>query len=143
MKKYGTSAIAVLLWFVAPAVADDVADCDNATLATTVVRACGALIESNTYKEQRLARLYEKRARGHAANGDYAFAVEDLTRAIAIAPEDPFLFSARGAYLAQLGKRIDALADYDRASALHKQEIDRRRKETKSFPVVAPQSKKK
>jgi tetratricopeptide (TPR) repeat protein len=52
------------------------------------------------------------------AEDDALSAIEDLTRAIELEPDRADAYYQRGRCHALLGKRDDALADYDRAIAL-------------------------
>ncbi|MBI2361969.1 MAG: hypothetical protein HYV15_01100 [Elusimicrobia bacterium] len=74
---------------------------------TPAVRAPRA---AKAYGELGLARL--------ALDEDYAGAVKDLTRAIALDPEDSSLFVLRGLAYAGQGAQERAAADYRKAVAL-------------------------
>ncbi|MBI5597677.1 MAG: tetratricopeptide repeat protein [Elusimicrobia bacterium] len=81
------------------------------TLALTgCASAARAPRAAKAYGELGLARL--------ALDEDYAGAVKDLSRAIALDPEDPGLFVLRGMAYAGQGAKERADADFKKAGAL-------------------------
>lgn len=65
-----------------------------------------------------LARIHRDRALAHAARGDHALAVTELSGALTFTPDDARTLALRGEYLRALGLHAEAVADLERATAL-------------------------
>ncbi|MET8893573.1 tetratricopeptide repeat protein [Streptomyces albogriseolus] len=65
-----------------------------------------------------LARIHRDRALAHAARGDHATAVAELSGALALTPDDARTLALRGEYLRAVGLHAEAVADLERATAL-------------------------
>jgi Flp pilus assembly protein TadD len=104
---------------VAPAAADDRADCRGAGAPEAVVAACTRVIGTGAVQGSQLADLYAARARAYRSQSDLDRAIADLDEAIRIDPARPFLLDLRGnAWLAK-HDYPKAIADYERALQLN------------------------
>ncbi|HVZ14339.1 MAG TPA: hypothetical protein VG894_07765 [Bauldia sp.] len=87
---------------------------DAPIAAADRIAACTDLIRSG----QSLYDAYVWRAAAYADSGDPAAAIADLTAAIALAPDAPAAYSARGALFLKDEEYRDGLVDLDRALAI-------------------------
>jgi Flp pilus assembly protein TadD len=104
---------------IAPALADDRADCRGTGAPEAVVAACTRVIGAGAVQGSQLADLYAARARAYRSQSDLDRAIADFDEAIRIDPVRPFLLELRGnAWLAK-HDYPKAIADYERALQLN------------------------
>ena len=104
---------------IAPALADDRADCRGTGAPEAVIAACTRVIGTGAVQGNQLADLYAARARAYRSQADLDRAIADFDEAIRIDPVRPFLLELRGnAWLAK-HDYPKAIADYERALQLN------------------------
>ena len=81
---------------IAPACADDRADCRGAGAAEAVIAACTRVIGAGGVEGSQLADLYAARARAYRAQAELDRAIADFDEAIRVDPSRPFLLELRG-----------------------------------------------
>lgn len=117
--KNGILAAIVLTAAVAatPVLADDWDGCQSGDPAT-VVQACTAIVDTNPDNVNNLAAALVLRAKAFTARKQYDRASADLGRAIALRPDNPQAYLARGRVHEELGAYSKAKEDYDEAVRL-------------------------
>lgn len=79
---------------------------------------CTALIRSGEETPAGLAVAYSNRGTAYADEGQYAKAITDLTKAIALAPNDPTAYNGRAWAWHLKGEDAKGLPDVDKAISL-------------------------
>ena len=96
-----------------PARANEVSDCAQRLHLRQAIRACTQIIErSGGEVRTNLQDTYKSRADAYFANGDYERAISDLSKAIALNPEDANIYVRRGMAYEAKGDHQDAIADF-------------------------------
>jgi tetratricopeptide (TPR) repeat protein len=104
-----------VLFFAAGASADLVSDCTTAKDGEVRIRACSALIETDSTSPELKLTAFRARAGAYAARADNDRAIADYTQAIALKADDGDAYSGRGE--ARLAKHDTdgAIADFTQA----------------------------
>src|SRR5262245_66137339 len=88
-------AVAALSLAAGTVVAQEPDDCGH-PVPERSIRACSALIEQNPSDPHRLATLLIERGAHYIVLGDFAAALADLERALALEPDNPAALQTRG-----------------------------------------------
>jgi tetratricopeptide (TPR) repeat protein len=104
---------------IAPAAADDRADCRGTGAPDVVIAACTRVIGAGAAQGSQLADLYAARARAYRAQADLDRAIADFDVAIQVDPARPFLLELRGNAWHAKHDYPKAIADYERALQLN------------------------
>ncbi|HVY34612.1 MAG TPA: tetratricopeptide repeat protein [Caulobacteraceae bacterium] len=91
--------------------------CRSADLDESIA-ACTAIIQSSGQTPETLAMAYNVRGHDHVLRGQYALAIPDFDKAIALNPRYAFAHNTRGRAYAAMGQYDQAIADYSQALAL-------------------------
>lgn len=100
-----------------PARADDWDSCQSGE-PETVVQACTTIIDSNPNNVNNLAAALVLRAKAFTTRKEFDRASADLGRAIALRPDNPQAYLARGRVHEETGSYAKAKEDYDEAVRL-------------------------
>lgn len=108
------------LFIVVPqrASADPLGDCTHGKNAEFRLRACSEVISSSAYGSKERALAYRNRGIARVDAGAAAQAVDDLSKAIELRPDDAFSYAGRGRARVALRDLAGALSDYSEALRL-------------------------
>ena len=84
-----------------------------------VIASCSVVIGRQAVDKEDLATALKNRANAFDDKGDYARALEDFDRAVAINPQDADAFNSRGTTYTGLGRHESAIQDFDKAIQLN------------------------
>ena len=112
-------AAALCISGIAPAYADDAADCVSGT-GEIRIRGCSRIIESGRLVGQpispgNLAKAYFNRGIAHVSSGAYDQAIKDYSKVVEINPDDSAAYFNRGSAYRMIGQHDRAIAEYSRA----------------------------
>jgi tetratricopeptide (TPR) repeat protein len=100
-----------------PARADDWADCQSDSAATSIA-GCTAIIAANKETKRDLATAYFNRGLSHNDNKDYDLAIPDFDEAIKLFPKYAKAFNSRGLAHYNKDDLESAIADYTQSIAI-------------------------
>lgn len=91
-------------------------DCDSSKRTPDIrVSACTALIQSNFIRGRQLAAFYILRGDAYSLKPDYALALDDYNKAIALMPDFPDTLDRRAIVYEKLNKPEEASAGFEAA----------------------------
>jgi len=108
---------------IAPAVAGDIADCNQSTDPVRQIRGCSGFIDSGA-SGNNLAIAHANRGIAYDALGNTDRAIAEFDAALRVNPGYAVAYYNRGIAYSGLGDIVRAIADFDKAVALEASDPD-------------------
>lgn len=93
-------------------------ECYEGGVADRVITACSAVIGERAGDRQDIAAAFKSRGDAHDDKGEYALALDDYAKALALSPQDAEALNSRGATRTAMGQYEAAIEDFNEAVTL-------------------------